>query len=149
MVRGGAITGLVAAAAVMGMLMGLGHRTGRVWRPLNAAAHTLIGARADGVWNFQESVTPLGALVVLTTSLVAGVLVARLGWSLRVLHVVVASVVVAVCGYLFHLHVAARTPGGLAALLSVGELRALYFALGVALVAGMRFAFSSVRAARE
>jgi hypothetical protein len=35
----------------------------------------------------------------------------------------------------------ARLPGGLAELLSVGQLRALYLALGIALFAGMRFAF--------
>jgi hypothetical protein len=60
------------------------------------------------------------------------------------LHVVAAAAGVALTGYLVHLHVAARAPGGLAALLSVGELRGLYVTLGVALGAGMRFAFSTV-----
>jgi hypothetical protein len=46
-------------------------------------------------------------------------------------------------GYLLHLHVVARMPGGLADLLTVGEMRALYLVLGIALVAGMRFAFST------
>jgi hypothetical protein len=59
------------------------------------------------------------------------------------LHVATAAGGVAVVGYLLHLHVVARTPGGLADLLTVGELRALYLTLGVALVAGMRFAFST------
>lgn len=148
-VQTGTMVGLVAAGAATGMLMGFGHRTGRMWRPLNAAAYTLIGARADGVWNFQGTVTPLGAVVVLTSSLVAGSIVARLASSVRTLHVVAAAVGVALSGYLLHLHVAARTPGGLTALLSLGEMRALYFVLALALVAGMRFAFSSGRAQRE
>jgi len=47
---------------------------------------------------------------------------------------------VALIGYLLHLHVIARTPGGLAALLSLGELRALYLASGIALAIGIRLA---------
>jgi hypothetical protein len=44
--------------------------------------------------------------------------------------------------YLLHVHVAARVDGGLSALLTVGELRALYLTYAIALVAGMRLAFS-------
>jgi hypothetical protein len=140
------MVGLVAAGAATGMLMGFGQRTGRMWRPLNAAAHMLIGARADGVWNFQGSVTPLGAVVVLTSSLVAGLIVARLASSGRTLHVVAVGAGVALSGYLVHLHVVGRMPGGLTELLSRGELRALYCVTAVALVSGMRFAFSRGRA---
>jgi hypothetical protein len=53
----------------------------------------------------------------------------------------VASAGVALLGYLLHLHVIARTSGGLAVLLSVGEMRAVYVALALSLVAGMSFAF--------
>ena len=45
--------------------------------------------------------------------------------------------------YLVHVHIVARTPGGLAALLTIGELRALYAVVAVALFIGMRYAFSS------
>jgi hypothetical protein len=123
------------------MLLGYGRREGTPWRPLNAAAHTLVGARADDVWGYQTDVTPLGGAVVIVVSLVAGIIVARLGSHHRFLHLVAASAGVSLLGYLVHLHVVASTPGGLAALLSVGELRALYLAAGIALLAGMRFAF--------
>src|SRR3954468_6445911 len=68
--------GLVAFAAVLGLLIGIGRRSGTPWQPLNAAAHIAIGGRADGVWNFQLDVTPLGCLVVLVLSMSAGLVVA-------------------------------------------------------------------------
>lgn len=138
----GLLAGAIAAATLIGELLGLGHRNGTLWRPLNAAAHTLIGARADGVWDFAPIVTPAGGLVVLALSAVAGVVTARLASSGRAPRLVGAAAGVALLGYLLHVRVAARTPGGLAALLSVGELRALYLSLAISLVAGMRFAFS-------
>jgi hypothetical protein len=138
----GLTSGFVAAAAVAGLLLGFGSRVGTAWRPMNAAAHTVLGSRADGVWNFHATVTPTGGLVVLTMSLAAGFVVARIASSFRTLHVVAAATGVALVGYLIHLHVVARTPGGLAALLTVGEMRALYLTLALSLAAGMRFAFS-------
>jgi hypothetical protein len=133
--------GLVGAAAVTGLLLGIGRQSGTAWRPLNAAAHLFIGSSADGVWNFHRTVTPTGGLVVLTMSVVAGFVVACVTASRRAPYVMVAAAGVAVVGYLLHVHVAARTPGGLASLLTVGELRAVYLTLGVALAVGIRFAF--------
>jgi hypothetical protein len=126
---------------VVGLLIGFGRRAGTSWRPINAAAHTVLGARADGVWDFDLGVTPTGVAVVLVISMAAGLVVARIASPFRRMPVVLAAVGVSLVGYLLHLHVAARTPGGLAALLAVGELRALYVTLAVSLVAGMRFAF--------
>jgi hypothetical protein len=145
-VQRGLVAGVVAGAALLGLLIGIGRRAGTAWRPLNAAAHTVLGARADGVWNYHGTVTPMGVAVVLVLSAGAGVLVARIASSFRTLHVVTTAAGVALASYLLHVHVAARMPGGLAALLSVGELRGLYVTLGVALVGGMRFAFSGVGA---
>jgi hypothetical protein len=145
----GLVSGAVAAAAVLGLLIGIGRRSGTVWRPINAAAHTVLGAQADGVWSYHGSVTPVGGLVVLAMSVAAGFIVARIASSFRTMHVVAAAAGVALVSYLLHLHVVARTPGGLAALLSVGELRGLYLMLGFALVAGMRFAFSTSASASE
>ena len=139
----GIVCGTIAAAAVLGLLMGIGRRAGTAWRPVNAAAYGVLGAQADGVWSYHQSVTPMGGLVVLVMSVVAVLATARIAPPFRTLHVATAAAGVTLTGYLLHLHVVARTPGGLADLLSVGELRALYLTLGVALVAGMRFAFSS------
>ena len=134
--------GLVAAAAVTGLLIGIGRRAGTALRPLNATAYSLLGTRADGVWGFDPIVTVVGVVVVLVVSALAGMIVARLSPSFRTFRVVLAAAGVALVGYLLHLHVAARAVGGLSALLSVGELRALYVVAASALVLGMRFAFS-------
>jgi hypothetical protein len=133
--------GLVSFAAVTGLLLGIGRRAGTPWRPLNAAAELLIGTRADGVWNFQQGVTPKGCLVVLVLSMMAGFVAACVTVSRRTPYVFLAAACVALAGYYFHLHViAARSSGGLAALLSVGELRAVYATLAVALAVGIRLA---------
>jgi len=143
----GAAAGLVAAAAVTGLLVGVGRRAGTALRPLNATAYTLLGPRADGVWGFDPIVTIVGVLVVLAVSALAGIIVARLSPSFRTFRVVLAAAGVALVGYLLHFHVAARVDGGLSALLSVGELRALYVTAAIALVLGIRFAFSPVTSA--
>jgi hypothetical protein len=145
----GIVSGIVAGAAMLGLLIGIGRRAGTAWRPINAAAHGVLGSQADGVWSYHGSVTPMGGLVVLVMSVVAGLVTARIAPTFRTLHVATAATGVAFVGYLLHLHVVARTPGGLADLLTVGELRALYLTLGVALVAGMRFAFSTGAATLE
>ena len=140
--------GLVAAAAMLGLLIGIGRRAGTAFRPLNATAYAVIGTRADGVWGFGN-VTIIGVLVVLALSAVAGIIAAWLSPSQRTLRVLVAAAGVAVVGYFVHVYVAARIDGGLSALLSIGELRALYVTLAGALVLGMRLAFSHIASARR
>jgi hypothetical protein len=131
----------IIAATLLGMLLGLGRRYSTLWRPLNAAAHTVIGTRADGVWGFQADVTLVGGAVVLVMSAMAGVVFAELTSSGRTLHRAIVALGSALVGYLVHVHIVARSPGGLAALLTLGELRALYAAVAFALLAGMRYAF--------
>src|SRR5881628_3736964 len=80
--------GLVAAAAIIGLLIGIGRRAGTAFRPLNATAYVVIGTRADGVWGFGH-VTIIGVLVVLVVSAVAGVVAAWLSPSHRALRVLV------------------------------------------------------------
>lgn len=142
MVARGLASGAIAAASLIGVLIGMGRRTGTAFRPLNATAHTLLGTRADDVWGFNGVVTIVGVVVVLALSAMTGMLVARLAPSFRTVRALAAAAGVALVGYFLHLYVAARAPGGLSALLSMGELRALYVTLPVALVLGMRFAFS-------
>ncbi len=133
----------IAAATILGVLLGLGRRYSTLWRPLNAAAHTVLGARADGVWGYQSDVTPMGGAVVLVVSVLTGMVIALVTSSGRTVHRAIATFGIALLGYLVHVHIVARTPGGLAALLSIGELRALYAAVAIALFLGMRYAFSS------
>ena len=145
----GLVAGAIAGAAVVGLLLGMGRRSGTAWRPVNAAAHGILGAQADGVWSYHGSVTPTGGLVVLVMCVMAGLVVARIAPTFRTLHVATTAAGVALVGYLMHVHVVSRTPGGLAALLTVGEMRGLYVTLGLALVAGMRFAFLPVAKSSE
>jgi hypothetical protein len=143
LVARGLALGAIAAASLIGVLLGIGRRAGTAFRPLNATAHTILGTRADDVWGFNPVVTIVGVLVVLALSAMTGVVVASLAPSFRTIRALVAAAGVALAGYLLHLYVAARSPGGLSALLSVGELRALYVSLAIALALGMHFAFSS------
>jgi hypothetical protein len=138
----GLAAGLVASAAVLGLLIGIGRRAGTAFRPLNATAYTLLGTRADGVWGFDAVVTLTGVVVVLVVGALAGMIVATLARPYRTVRVVLAATGVALAGYFLHVHLVARVDGGLSALLSTGELRALYFAGAGALVLGMRVAFS-------
>ena len=92
--------GVVAAASLIGVLVGVGRRTGTAFRPLNATAHTLLGTRADDVWGFNSVVTIVGVLVVLVLSAMTGVVVARLAPSYRTLRAFAAAVGVALLGYL-------------------------------------------------
>jgi hypothetical protein len=133
----------ITAAIILGMLFGLGRRYSTLWRPLNAAAHTVLGARADGVWGFQSDVTPAGVAVVLVVSAMTGIVIALLASSGRTVYRAMTTFGIGLLAYLVHVHIVARTPGGLAALLTIGELRALYAAVAVALFIGMRYAFSS------
>lgn len=148
--RRGVAAGLVAAAAVTGLLLGIGRRAGTAFRPLNATAAGVLGTRADNVWGFDAIVTIAGVVVVLALSTLAGTIVARLSPSFRTLRTLLAAAGVAIVGYLLHVHAAARMDVGLSALLTVGELRALYVTLASALVLGIRFAFSAdTSASRE
>ena len=140
----GLLTTALSAVAALCMLLEMGRRTSTAWRPINAAAHWIIGARADDVFGLQLDVTPVGCAVVLLVSAMAGFAVASLASSRRTLHRAMATGGVAAAGYLFHVHIVARSPGGLAALLSPGELRALYAAAAIALFLGMRYALAPV-----
>jgi hypothetical protein len=131
----------ITASTLIGMLLGLGRRYSTLWRPLNASAHAFLGSRADDVWGFQLDVTLAGGAVVLVMSAMTGVVVAELTSSGRTFHRAIVAFGMVLVGYLVHVHIVARTPGGLAALLTLGELRALYAAVAFALVAGMRYAF--------
>jgi hypothetical protein len=130
------------AATELGMLLGLGRRHGTIWQPLNASAHLVIGERAEGVIGFQSGVTLVGVAVVLVMSAVVACITALLTSSRRTFHRAMTAFGVVLVGYIVHVNIGARTPGGLAAFLDLGELRALYFAAGIASFLGMRYAFS-------
>ncbi|MEP6622296.1 MAG: hypothetical protein ABJE47_23440 [bacterium] len=137
----GLVAGAICWAAGVGLLAGIGRRSGALLQPINAAAHLVLGVRADGVWGFKTDVTVMGVAVVLVVSAVAGIAAAWLATSRRTLDRAMVAFGVSFAGYLVHVHVVARTSGGLASLLSIGELRALYCSAAIALAVGMRYAF--------
>jgi len=81
----------LTSATVLGMLLGFGRRYSTAWPPLNAAAHTVLGMRADDVWGFKSDVTLVGGAVVLVVSAVAGVVIVELTSSHRTLHSALAA----------------------------------------------------------
>jgi hypothetical protein len=95
------------------------------------------------VWGYQSDVTLAGVAVVLVVSAMTGIVIALLASSGRTVYRAMTTFGIGLLAYLVHVHIVARTPGGLAALLTIGELRALYAALAIALFIGMRYAFSS------
>lgn len=139
----GIATGLVAAAATGGALVGIGLRFGTPARLFNALAAYLLGPGVQALWRFSI-VTVAGVLVHLVVSIVCGLafvaLVDRsgggeIGWA----------ILVAVVAFLLSWLVAALFGLGLATLLAFGDRLVLAVVLAVALPLGMRLAFSIVR----
>lgn len=139
----GIATGLVAAAATGGALVGLGLRFGTPARPFNALAAYLLGPAVQALWQFSI-VTVVGLLVHVVVSCLCGLafvaLVERsgggeLGWAILV------SVVTFGVSWL----VAAWLGIGLATLLAIGDRLVLAVVLAASLPLGMRLAFSMAR----
>ncbi|MGI8497774.1 MAG: hypothetical protein ACR2OG_09370 [Gemmatimonadaceae bacterium] len=81
--RAGILAGATAAAATLGVLVGFGRARRAGARPVNAIAHTLLGARAFEVPNIDAVVT-IFALTLHVASLLAwGVLFALLAGTLK------------------------------------------------------------------
>lgn len=59
-------------------MLGFGLRAGMAARPFNAAAVLVMGDRARGVWGFVAPVSLTGALVVLASCVLVGMLCALL-----------------------------------------------------------------------
>ncbi|HUO51845.1 MAG TPA: hypothetical protein VMT93_04960 [Gemmatimonadaceae bacterium] len=74
--REGMRSGLVAAAATAGVLIGLGSAHGAALRPLNSVAHILIGSRAYYMEGADLLVTPLALLTHTASVMLWGVLLA-------------------------------------------------------------------------
>lgn len=128
----GITTGMVPAAALMGMLLGFGLRAGAPRRALAAFGATFLGAGAVA-----------GGIVIVVLMLVCGVayvaLVARerqhwLAWAMMLAVLAVALMVV--CSRL--------RGGGIALALSIGNLIEIGVVIAITLPIGMRFALPKV-----
>lgn len=139
----GIATGLVAAAATGGALVGVGQRFDTPARPFNAVAAYLLGPGVQALWQFSAA-TVVGLLVHLAISCVCGLafvtLVDRWGRGEIAWAILVALVTVGVswlAGALFGL--------GLSTLLATGDRLVLAVVLAAALPLGMRLALSVLR----
>jgi hypothetical protein len=89
---------LIAAAGTTGAVVGIGLREGVPWRPFNALASSVLGARADGVWGFDPGVTLAGLALQLAAVLIVGFLFA-LAAPARGVGLVLAAAAVSAAAY--------------------------------------------------
>jgi hypothetical protein len=143
-VEAGITTGLIAAAATAGALMGFGIRFGTPLRPFNTIAATVLGAVAFAAGNAPSVVTVIGVAVHVA---------ACLAWALAYSWVVdrtgghewLWGVAMACVAFLVTSIVARVLDVGLGTLLSVPQRVVLAVAFAITLPSGMRLANSAQR----
>lgn len=141
-----ALTGLIAAAATAGALLGFGLRAGTPVRGFNALASFAIGDRAHGVWGWESTVTLTGIAVHLAVMLGWGVLFTLVAVRLRGWRLAATSIAAGLGVWLVSTTVLLRRVGpGVAEVLGPGQVAGLHVVLIVALAVGMRFARMAVR----
>jgi hypothetical protein len=133
--------GLVAVAATIGALVGIGHRLGSVALPFAATAAALLRRTAT---SSDAQLVAIGLVLhVVLTFLWAAVfvwLVRGRGWKASV-----AAIVVALGVHALTWAVAWKTGNGVASVLPLGDRIVLAIVLAGALAVGIRFAFSPRR----
>lgn len=130
--------GVTAAAAVTGVLLGLGRAHGAAFRPLNAAAHVFIGSRALYFERFNFPVTLLGLLLLVVALLVWGTLFALVAGRARGTRLFLIATGFALLIYIVNTGLLpARIRPGFELTLSAAELAAVYVALALALAGAL------------
>lgn len=137
----GLTTGIIAAAATGGALLGFGIRAGMPSRPFNGIATLVLGDQARGVWGYVGTITVTGIVLHVAITVGWGVLFAALagrrhGWQVTALAMVVSAVAWVVSRTI----VLRQVGAGMSSVLGSGQLAVLHVVLAVALVLGMRFA---------
>ncbi|HEX5438438.1 MAG TPA: hypothetical protein VFW98_14885 [Gemmatimonadaceae bacterium] len=131
-------SGVIAAAAIVGVLLGLGRAHDSTFRPLNAVAHVALGSRALLFDRLSLEVTLLGLILLVGALLVWGVLFAFVAASLRGIRLLIAGTLFTVVVYLVNAGLLPpRFRPGFELILSAAELAAVYIALAVALTAAL------------
>jgi hypothetical protein len=137
------LTGVVAAAATAGTLLGFGIRQGTPARPFNAVAAVVLGDRAPGIWGFHSVVTVVGVIVLLAVTLGWGMLFARLAGGMRGWRLVGMALVVAMAALALDVLLVSRVRGAdVSDVFAPAQIVALHIVLGTALGVGMRLATS-------
>ena len=139
----GITSGVLAASATAGALVGYGLRLGSPARPFNAIAAMLLGPSAQAAQSFTPAATTLGVVLHVAAMIGWGlVYVALFARSGR--HPVGWAIAVAAAALVATLLITRFFGVGLAALLPTGNLIALAVVLATALPLGMRLALSRV-----
>ncbi|MDQ6830264.1 MAG: hypothetical protein M3081_15515 [Gemmatimonadota bacterium] len=139
LVKRGIATGLIAAAASAGVLIGFGRAHRAAFRPLNAVAHVFIGSRAYLFDEFDLRVTTLGVLVHVASVVLWGVIFTALARRLRGWMVVGAALVFVGAAYVVdYAIVPERLRPGFEIALSRGEISVVYLVLAAALALGLK-----------
>ena len=143
-IEAGITTGIIAAAATAGALMGFGIRFGTPLRPFNTIAASVLGATAVLASNAPAMVATIGVAIHVATCI---------AWALAYAWIVEQSnghewewgVATSVVAFALTSLVARSLDIGLGTLLSVAQRIALAVVLAIALPLGMRLANSATR----
>jgi hypothetical protein len=135
----GITSGIVAASATSGALVGFGIRLGTLARVFNAIASIVLGPEAFAVYGYAASPTLVGVLLHVCAMIVCGlvyVLLVTISGGRDIAWALVLSAATMVMAWFL----ARRFGVGPAVLLPVGNLLVLSAVLAAALVIGMRLA---------
>jgi hypothetical protein len=131
--------GVVAAAATLGALLAFGLARGAPFQPINAVAHTIIGARAFLTTGWSGPVTLTALVVHLMSLCVWGVLFALVSRRLCGWWLLFAAIAFSGVAYITDCYLAPeRLRPGFESVLSRGELGVVYFTLALALATMMQ-----------
>jgi len=137
----GVWAGLIAAAALAGVLIGFGRAHGAIFQPLNSIAHVAYGTRALLLDEFRAAITLTGVLILVVATMIWGIVLAIPAGRLRGIPLFLAALVVSAVSFLFnHFILPSRVAPALDQLLTHGEMVALYLVMAIALAIGMGLA---------
>jgi hypothetical protein len=134
-------TGVVAAAATIGVLIGFGIVRGAPLLPLNSIAHTAFGTRAYLIQGFDPVLTSVAVIFHVLSVVLWAIVFALVAARLRGLALLVASLVLALVAYVVDQHlVTERLRPGFEEALSTPELTLVYLVLALSLALGLYWA---------
>ena len=134
-------TGVVAAAATIGVLIGFGIARGAPLRPLNSIAHAAFGTRAYLMEGFDPVLTSVAVTVHLLSIVLWGIIFALVAARLRGAALLLGSLVLAVVAYIVdQLLISERLKPGFETALSTPEITVVYLVLALSLALGLHAA---------
>lgn len=132
--REGLRSGIIAAAATAGTLIGLGVAHGAAFRPLNSIAHILIGSRAYYMEGVDALVTPLALATHAISVMIWGVLLAFLTVHIEGLKLYAAALAFAAMTFVADFYVLPeRLRPGFESGLSPAEIGTVYIVMSLTL----------------